>query len=876
MDVTGHHDVKLVAISVIIAIICSYSSLHLSLAARQSERNIVAWRLLGTATIGIGIWAVHFIGMLGYPLGVPIYYHKFPFVFSFLFAIISAFFALYFVSDSKPTYLSVAFASICMGISIVAMHYIGMASLETRLAVHYNPYVVLLSIAIAFSASFLSLFFSFLFVTRRLQYNSFKKIISSVLIGSGISAMHYTAMKGVSFCCLHDYRMVSHSSHFTVSTHDLAYGIGFITAAILLLHIWSIHLDQQKTLNYKCLMDYNPMLVLSANLQGTITSINLKGIELLGEHMKVPLYSIFPKKEYKKIRTGLKKIKQGDSCHFSASIIDKYGKEIPMQITFVPIVRNETTIGLFLIGNDITELIKYKERIKKAQRDLLDTVHQQQGLIFKFVKSGDSFVHTLCGGELLHKLGLSSRDVVGKTLYDIFPASVADEKMTYYRRAWEGETIYHEVNMGDITYLSCLRPIKKDGKVIEVIGSAIDITERKRMEQGIIQAKEEAEKANSAKSELISKMSHELRTPLNSVLGFAQLLEMDRSLSSQQREFVQEIINGARHLVNLVNEILDLARIETGKLSITYDVVHPSFIIEESIRLIQPSATKRNIQIINEARFNEHDYVYTDPTRFRQILLNLLDNAVKYNRENGTVIVTSKRENGEIYIHIKDTGIGIPEDQYEKIFEPFYRIKGTGVEGTGIGLAFAKQLIQLIGGTIGVKSELGVGSDFWVCFPVAENADISKNLSNYYTNLYKERLSKVGIKYILYIEDNIANLKLMENILNPFHNFVLLSAKCGKEGLDIAFREKVDLILVDMDLPDISGYEVLEHLQQNEKTRYIPVVAISANAMSGEIQKALSKGFNDYVTKPLDVEAFLEKLEQIFTQTNAGEKHPLS
>ncbi|BDG46907.1 ATP-binding protein [Parageobacillus sp. KH3-4] len=399
-----------------------------------------------------------------------------------------------------------------------------------------------------------------------------------------------------------------------------------------------------------------------------------------------------------------------------------------------------------------------------------------------------------------------------------------------------------------------------------MISSTTDIRERKTMEKAVIHAKERSEKANRAKLELISQMSHELRTPLNGILGFAQLLEMDDSLNSQQQEFVQAILNGARHLLNLVNEMLDIARIETGEIQLAYDVIKLDSVIDESVRLIQPLAGKRNIKIVNQTKLDEY-YVYTDSTRFRQILLNLLDNAVKYNRDNGTVIITSGSEGGNICIHIKDNGIGIPKKEYEKIFEPFYRIKGTEVDGTGMGLALVKQLIQLMGGTIGVESELGAGSDFWFSLP-AVKGDYSGGM-----NLHQERLLQMGEKKILYIEDSEANLKLMEKILEPFPNFSLVSANRGKDGLKIAFHEQLDLILVDINLRDISGYKVLESLQGDGRTKQIPVIAFSADVASSEMEmlKIPKTGLREYMEKPLEVELFFRKLEQIFTQNKKKE-----
>jgi PAS domain S-box-containing protein len=578
-------------------------------------------------------------------------------------------------------------------------------------------------------------------------------LTGAVTIGLGIWLMHYMAMKGVSFWRFQSKGSFMPESILAIAANSLA----CMLVTILFTTIFIICLNQHETLrskkltetHYKCLADYNPFLVLSADLEGTVISINPKGMEILGCHtgkpMSANLYDLFLQKDYKKVEAYLKKVKQGHSCCFTASIKNSQGKEIPMQLTFIPIMEGKKITGLFVTGRDITELIQYQTRIRKAQRDLQDAICQQQGAIFKFVKKGETFIHTLCGGELLYKWGLSPKEVIGKTLHDFFPKHIADKKLEYYRRAWEGEALYYEGEINGIHYLTSLRPIKKNGKVVEVVSSAIDITERKIMEQAIVRAKEEAEKANQAKSEFISRMSHEIRTPLNCILGFAQLLEMDGSLNSQQREFVQEILSGARHLLNMMNEMLDLARIETGKLKLACDVISPNRIINESIKLIEPLASKRKIKIESHVRFDEHDCLYTDPMRFRQILLNLLDNAVKYNRDNGTIIITGRREGGKINIHVKDSGLGIPEEEREKIFEPFYRVEGTEVDGTGIGLVFVKQLVHLMGGTIGVESKLGEGSDFWVSLPVMKGDRHVGSRSNS-IDLNEERLSKIGRK----------------------------------------------------------------------------------------------------------------------------------
>jgi signal transduction histidine kinase/CheY-like chemotaxis protein len=425
----------------------------------------------------------------------------------------------------------------------------------------------------------------------------------------------------------------------------------------------------------------------------------------------------------------------------------------------------------------------------------------------------------------------------------------------------ECETFKDEIILsnGKVLERSCI-PFCIDGTDKGSVWIFDDVTEQRHMERFIKCVKEQIKKANEAKAEMISKMGHELRTPLNCILGFAQLLEMDSSLSIQQQEFVKEVLNGARHLLNLVNEMLDLSRVESGKIKITYDWIKIESVIEESIKLIQPLANEKKIKVINGVNMDDEHYVYIDPMRLRQILLNLLENAVKYNNENGIVKITSKYKEGSVYIHIKDSGMGIPQNELDKIFEPFYRIKGTKIDGTGIGLSLVKQLVELMGGELGVESEVGKGSDFWFSLPVVNHShDLGDKMNH---SSFQEKPQQMEQKKILYIEDHLSNLNLLKKVMSSMSYLSLFAATCGKEGLDIIFNEHIDLILLDMNLPDMTGYEVIEILQKNERTNHIPVIALSANAMPEEIQKALEKGVKYFISKPIDIQQFLQKIEK--------------
>ncbi|MEH7378285.1 ATP-binding protein [Neobacillus drentensis] len=381
-----------------------------------------------------------------------------------------------------------------------------------------------------------------------------------------------------------------------------------------------------------------------------------------------------------------------------------------------------------------------------------------------------------------------------------------------------------------------------------------DITERKAMERGILRAKEDAVKANMAKSAFLANMSHELRTPLNAILGFSQLLEIQETLNEKESTFVREILKGGRHLLNLINEVLDLSRIESGILKLSVESIKIASVIDECINLVRPAADLKGITITKKVE-SENEYVCADQVRLRQILLNLLDNAIKYNRENGEIIISSVNEGDFLTVHVRDKGLGIPPEAQEEIFEPFYRLENPFIEGTGIGLSLVKQLTILMGGKLGVESQIGVGSDFWMSLPrdQTNEADHPVSLEKIEMPLPEHKEYK-----ILYIEDQLSNQLLVAEILKNVQGMKLLTARSGMEGLRAAANQKIDLILLDLHLPDMNGEEVFEKLKSNPQCTDIPVIALSANAMKEDIDRIIKMGFKEYITKPFDVPAFIK------------------
>ena len=388
-------------------------------------------------------------------------------------------------------------------------------------------------------------------------------------------------------------------------------------------------------------------------------------------------------------------------------------------------------------------------------------------------------------------------------------------------------------------------------------------------------AKLVAENANLAKSDFLSSMSHELRSPLNAILGFAQLLESDSMPPSpSQKESIDQILQAGWHLLKLVNEILDLARIESGKLSLSPEPLSMAEVMLECQAMIESQAQKRGISMTFPP-FDIPYFVHADRTRVKQVLINLLSNAIKYNKARGTVVVDCFASTPErIRVSVKDTGEGLPPEKLAQLFQPFNRLgqETRAEEGTGIGLVVAKQLAELMGGEIGVESTVGVGSVFWfeLIANVAPQYAVGKVEP---TAVVQPQLPHgARLRILLYVEDNPANLMLVEQLIARRPDLRLLTAVTGHLGIDLARTSRPEMILMDINLPDISGIEVMKILREDSATAHIPIVALSANAMPRDIEKGLAAGFFRYLTKPIKVNEFMDTvIETLEFANNCGQ-----
>jgi PAS domain S-box-containing protein len=544
-------------------------------------------------------------------------------------------------------------------------------------------------------------------------------------------------------------------------------------------------------------------------------------------------------------------------------------------VQIVP-VRSDTgeVVAGMLVGLDITDRKDAEEELRRAEAFLDSVVENIPNMVF--VKSAEDlrFVRFNRAGEEL--LGYSRSDLLGKNDHDLFPSEEAEFFTSKDREVLAGgrlvdipeERIQTREEGERFLHTRKIPILDADGHPVYLLGISEDITDRRMADAQIRESKEVAERANRAKDEFLSRMSHELRTPLNAVLGFAQILEIEDP-TPDQRESIRQILAAGRHLLGLIDEVLDVSRIATGRLSLSSEPVSVTDALTEAADLIRPLAVGRGIRL----RIDDADglHVLADRQRLKQVLLNLLSNGVKYNREGGDILVTWAHVTPDrLAIRVADTGLGIAAEAMARLFDPFDRLgaETSGVEGTGLGLALSKGLIEAMGGTVKAESEVGAGSAFTIELLLAEPP--VDRFEREWGALEVQPSQVTPSRTILYIEDNVSNLRLIERIISDRPHVRLLSAMQASLGLELARDHLPDLILLDLHLPDMAGDEALRRLRQDPRTRTIPVVMISADATQAQIERLLAAGADEYLTKPLDVKRFLEVVEAMLDREPAG------
>jgi len=549
-------------------------------------------------------------------------------------------------------------------------------------------------------------------------------------------------------------------------------------------------------------------------------------------------------------------------------------------------------IGYLLIGTDNTARKQVEEEQKKLDQRLRD----QQFYTRSLIESNIDALMTTDPHGIITDVNKQMEELTDCTRDELIGAPFKNYFTDPERAEAAIKLVLSEKKVTNYELTACARDGKntvvsynattfydRDRRLQGVFAAARDVTERKRFELALQEsnvelesAKSAAEKANLAKSDFLSSMSHELRSPLNAILGFAQLMESATPLPTPgQAARIAQILQAGWHLLKLINEILDLAVIESGKVSLSLEPVSLADVMSECQAMMEPQAQQRGIRMTFPV-FDDPTFVWADRTRLKQIVINLLSNAIKYNKEQGTVVVdcaveTSKRTR----ISVTDTGAGLVPEKLAQLFQPFNRLgqEASGVPGTGIGLVVTKQLAELMDGVLGVESNDGAGSVFWIeLLSTAAPALVVGGGEPSTAAPQPDRLSDTRVRTLLYIEDNPANMMLVEQLIDQRPDIRLVKAVNGIIGVELARSQQPDVVLMDINLPGLSGIEALKILHDDPATTHIPVVALSANAMPRDIAKGMDAGFFRYLTKPIKVVEFMDTLNAAleFADTAVG------
>ena len=533
---------------------------------------------------------------------------------------------------------------------------------------------------------------------------------------------------------------------------------------------------------------------------------------------------------------------------------------------------NGNAVHMLGVVRDITLQKTWQHRLAESESRMRAQLDSMSEGMFGLDQQG---AITFVNQAACAMLGYSQSELIGQSLADVIIADANDENTIdqFMRRADQKimETLFKCIDGSSIEVEYSSMPVLAEKSIEGIVVTFKDIAERKQAERELIEAKDAAETANKAKSQFLSSMSHELRTPLNAIIGFSQLLNMDveHKLSELQSDNVKEILGAGEHLLELINEVLDLSRIEAGQTQMSIEQVPLSDVLADCLGLVSTLAEKQNIEmdfyrheqrVEDLSKISDGVNVLADKLRLKQVFLNLLSNAIKYNRENGRVSIScSLQEGGICKIDIQDTGVGISAEEMKNLFQPFSRLghEGSTIEGTGIGLVITKNLVEMMGGEISCLSHKGKGTTFSVELSVPDESQAVRDVESIIPAAQQADQFNV-----LYIEDNPTNIRLMAQVFSREKNLHLSTVHEPVLGLSLVEENKPDLVLLDINLPGMNGYSVLKKLRKLFGDDY-PVIAVSANSMLRDIEKGLQAGFTDYITKPIDIEMLLNSIGKV-------------
>ena len=558
----------------------------------------------------------------------------------------------------------------------------------------------------------------------------------------------------------------------------------------------------------------------------------------------------------------------------------KDGTEVPIEVSLSPLRTDDGAIVSAAI-RDISERKRMEADAKLSAERLRSAVESIQEA-FGLFDSEDRVV--LCNSAFRQSLPPSAMGpVIGLRFTELLDLSLGAknielgeetpdqfrERRLKYRLNPRGA---FDLRTTDGRSLRMIDRRTNEGGTVTTIW---DLTDDMQRELELKHARATAEAASNAKSEFLSSMSHELRTPMNAVLGFTQLLQIDKKppLSPHQQRMLEHVMKGGEHLLHLIDEVLDLSRIEAGGLSLSLEPVSVAEVLREVKMTLAPMAERAGVAIVLDAPAADLPFVFADRTRFAQVLMNYGSNAIKYGKAGGSVRFAAEPGDARVRLLVSDDGIGIPLDKQDKIFQPFHRAgQETGpIEGTGIGLAISKKLAEMMHGSVGFESTPGRGSEFWIELPARREKKPDTPVPEIVERESPSLMSEGEVRHrIIYVEDNPSNVAFMEALLTNFERVELMVAPNAEIGIELIRAHRPSAVIMDINLPGMSGFEALRRLQGWPETSEIPVIALSAAAMDRDVKRGEQAGFARYLTKPVRVDELISALEVLLPRAPAS------
>jgi PAS domain S-box-containing protein len=906
-----HFNPLLVSVSIIVAIFASYVALNLAHNVTEAKgRARLLWLFSGALAMGFGIWSMHFIGMLAFEMpGMTMAYDLPLMILSVLVAIGASGLAFFIVSQSTVLPASIAAGGIAMAAAIAGMHYIGMYSMRMAARIEWNIFLVVISVMIALAASFGALMM--LLRLRDKEERLGEMLLASIMMGLAISGMHYTGMYAATF--VHQEAISSKSPHLIVSS---LVSVIVIAAPLLILGLAlasslahrliarrskkAAEILGKSEEKFRRLVEaVKDYAIFMLDPEGRVTTWNLgaeritgyKEKEIIGKHLSI----FYPQEDIDRRRPNLELDEARQTQHFEGEGMRfrKDGSSFWASVVIVPLYQKGGTLsGFSTVTRDITQVKEAERTLRQLNEELEERVQ----LRTRSLEQREKQLRTIANAVpvLIAQLDRQERFLFaneafsqwfnrsgaiteGNTLRDILGEERHRFHQPYIRKVLAGETVSYEKQSysGDqsATMNITMVPEFDDSRQITgFIVVASDITRYKDIQIELEKARLAAEGANATKSAFLANMSHEIRTPLGAVLGFSELLTTEELTPAERNHYMEIIRRNGQLLSNIINDILDLSKVEAGKLEIERVEVPFSEILNEISSILSLEAAAKGIELKVSSEGIIPSHINTDPLRIRQILLNIVGNAIKFtHRGSVTVLVNLQASHDgamKLAFVVSDTGEGIKPEQMERIFSPFSQADVSTTRkfgGTGLGLVLSKKLAHLLGGDLVLsKSVPGQGSTFIITIDPG-NKESMRFQSSEPSRDNVISISKAADEFnlsqlrILVVDDNPDNQAFIRRILKILGASVV-TANNGREAVERALSENFNLILMDIQMPEMDGHEAVRTLRSKGYKK--PIIALTAHAMKEEQNRSLQSGFDDHITKPIDRKMLLRTLSK--------------